>query len=115
MRPNPGDKLWLISSGGVLIGALCGRADRTGERKMKEMENGGNEPADRYEFEVIGQKKPGLVKKIFFQLIRYALVAGFLYIAYLGFTMRMPGPTPPPEPSQGSPEKPVSPPAANPY
>ena len=80
---------------------------------MKEMENGGNEPASRYGFEVIGKKKPGLVKKIFFQLIRFALVAGFLYIAYLGFTMRMPGPSK--APSQGSPEKPVSAPAANPY
>ncbi len=79
---------------------------------MKEMENGGNEPADRYEFEVIGQKKPGLVKKIFFQLIRYALVAGFLYIAYLGFTMRMPSPSK--APSQGAPEKLASTPAAKP-
>ncbi len=82
---------------------------------MKEMENGENEPASRYEFEVIGQKKPGLVKKILFQLIRYVLVAGFLYIAYLGFTMRMPGPSRPPEPSPGSPEKSASTPAAKPF
>jgi hypothetical protein len=60
---------------------------------MKEMENGENSPASRYGFEVIGKKKPGLVKKILFQLIRYLLAAGFLYITYLGFTMWMVGPS----------------------
>ena len=84
---------------------------------MKEMENGGSEPASRYELEVIGRKEPGLIKKILYQIIRCVLVVGFLYVAYLGFTMRMPDPSqkPSPESSQGSPEKPVSPPAANPY
>ena len=42
---------------------------------MKEMENGGNDPAGRYGFEVIGKKKPGMGKKLLFQLIRFLLAA----------------------------------------
>ena len=82
---------------------------------MKEMENGENDPASRYGFEVIGKKQPGPLKKILFQLIRYLLVAGFLYITYLGFTMRKVGSPPAPQPCQGSPEKPASTPAAKPF
>ena len=43
---------------------------------------------DQYNFEFFGKKKPSLPLRILYQVLRYLLVVGFLYIAYLGFTMR---------------------------
>jgi hypothetical protein len=55
----------------------------------------------QYDFETFGQKKPGLAKRLFYEIVRFVLVGAFLYVAYLGFTMRnIPAPsgskTPPP-------------------
>ena len=48
---------------------------------------------DQYNFEFFGKKKPSLPLRILYQILRYLLVVGFLYIAYLGFTMRRIGVT----------------------
>jgi hypothetical protein len=42
----------------------------------------------QYDFETFGQKKPGLAKRLFYEIVRFVLVGAFLYVAYLGFTMR---------------------------
>ena len=41
-----------------------------------------------YELEPFGQKKTSLAKKMLYGIIRIALVGVFLYVTYLGFTLR---------------------------
>ncbi len=48
----------------------------------------GDARVEEYDFEFFGKKKPSLLKRISYQTLRYVLVAGFLYVTYLGFTMR---------------------------
>jgi hypothetical protein len=43
---------------------------------------------ERYDFKVIGKKPLSLSKRIMFQVLRYLLAGAFLYITYLGFTLR---------------------------
>ena len=61
---------------------------------------------DRYDFEFIDKKKTSLAKRILFQFIRYLLVGVFLYIAYLGFTLRQ-FPVPPKSPAPPAAEQPA--------
>ena len=58
---------------------------------------GGEAQVDQYNFEFFGKKKPSLPLRILYQILRYLLVVGFLYIAYLGFTMRRSGVTQTPQ------------------
>ena len=55
---------------------------------------------EQYNFEVIGKKKPSLQMRILFQVLSYLLVGVFLYVTYLGFSLRQfPVPTKAPAPS----------------
>ncbi len=61
---------------------------------------------DQYDFKVIGKKPPSLPKRILFQVLRYLLVGGFLYVTYLGFTLRQ-FPVPPKSPAPPVAEQPA--------
>ena len=61
---------------------------------------------DQYNFEFIGKKTPSLPKRILFQVLRYLLVGVFMYVAYLGFTLRK-FPVPPKSPAPSVAEQPA--------